>query len=224
MVGTLGIHALGDSDGIVETAAYGLSLTTSEIPEGSGETLAEASEWVRRARAGDAGAFALLVRRHEQMVLRTGLRLLGQLDLAQDAAQEAFLRLHRHLGRFDESRELGPWLYRIVVNVCRDMQGRLRSSNIVALDEAREVPSSECGPAALEAAVALDQQLRLVQAALLTLPWKEREAIVLRDLEGLPTSEVARLLGSSEGTVRSQISTGRLKIKRYVETHWRGGR
>jgi RNA polymerase sigma-70 factor (ECF subfamily) len=63
-----------------------------------------------------------------------------------------------------------------------------------------------------------------VQAALRTLPEKERAAIVLRDIEGLPTADVARILGSSEGTVRSQISTGRLKIKRFIQARQGEGR
>ena len=180
---------------------------------------AEAAEWVRRARAGDAQAFAVLVERHERMVLRTALRLLGRMELAQDAAQDAFLRLHRHLGRFDESRELGPWLYRVVVNVCRDVARRSGGARLVALEDAGVLASPSDGAREREDAVALSEQRRMVQAALLTLPAREREAIVLRDIEGLPTEEVARVLGSSAGTVRSQVSTARLKIKRYVEAH-----
>jgi RNA polymerase sigma-70 factor, ECF subfamily len=193
-------------------------LAPSEVPESpAGGTVADTAEWVRRARAGDGEAFAVLVERHQRMVVRTALRLLGRLDLAQDAGQEAFLRLHRHLGLFDESRELGPWLYRVVVNVCRDMLRRSRPHRLLGLDAVREVRDERHGPGRLDDAVTLAERRRLVQAALLTLPLKEREAVVLRDIEGLPTSEVARVLGSSEGTVRSQISTGRVKIKRYVE-------
>ena len=181
---------------------------------------AEAAEWVRRARAGDPQAFAVLVERHERMVLRTALRLLGHMDLAQDAAQDAFLRLHRHIGRFDESRELGPWLYRVVVNVCRDVARRGRGARLVALEDAATLASPDEGARVREDAITRDEQRRLVQAALLTLPAREREAIVLRDIEGLATDEVARILGSSAGTVRSQVSTARLKIKRYIiETH-----
>jgi RNA polymerase sigma-70 factor (ECF subfamily) len=203
----------------VEGCTLELILTPTKGPQTSSATAVEATEWIRRARAGDGKAFAVLVERHERMVLRTGLRLLGRLDLAQDAAQETFLRLHRYLARFDESRELGPWLYRVAVNVCRDMGRRQPPARVVGLDDVDEVESPPAGSAALDEAVVLAQQRRIVQAALLTLPPKEREAIVLRDIEGLETSEVARILGSSEGTVRSQISTGRLKIKRYVETH-----
>lgn len=194
-------------------------MTPTKGPQASSDTAVEATGWIRRARAGDGEAFAVLVERHERMVLRTGLRLLGRLDLAQDAAQETFLRLHRYLARFDESRELGPWLYRVAVNVCRDMGRRQPPTRVLGLDEVRDVESPGSEAAALDEAVTLDRQRQVVQAALLTLPPKEREAIVLRDIEGLNTSEVARILGSSEGTVRSQISTGRLKIKRYVEAH-----
>ena len=172
---------------------------------------------MRRARAGDAQAFAVLVERHERMVLRTALRLLGRLDLAQDAAQDAFLRLHRHLGRFDESRELGPWLYRVVVNVCRDVARRGHGARLVALSDAASLANPSDGAREREDAVTRDEQRRLVQAALLTLPAREREAIVLRDIEGLSSEDVARILGTSAGTVRSQVSAARLKIKRYVE-------
>jgi RNA polymerase sigma-70 factor (ECF subfamily) len=160
------------------------------------------------------------------MVLRTALRLLGNREAAQDAAQEAFLRLHRYLRRFDESRELGPWLYRIVVNVCRDLGRRRGSAPLVALDAvpAAARAATEDGARALDEAIERSRQRSLVQAALLTLPERERAAIVLRDIEGLPTAEVARILGSSEGTVRSQISTGRLKIKRFVQSRQGEGR
>jgi len=189
-------------------------LAPADLPDRPGP--ADAAEWVRRARAGDAQAFAVLFERHERMVLRTALRLLGRLDLAQDAAQEAFLRLHRHLARFDESRELGPWLYRVVVNVCRDAARRGRGARLVALEDAAALASPSEGAGAREESLLRDEQRRLVQAALLTLPAREREAIVLRDIEGLTSDEVARILGSSAGTVRSQVAAARLKIKRYV--------
>jgi len=181
--------------------------------------VADPAEWVRRARAGDPQAFAVLVERHQRMVLRTALRLLGRLDLAQDAAQDAFLRLYRHLGRVDESRELGPWLYRVVVNVCRDAARRGGGARLVALSDASALPSPSDGARERDEAVAVAEQRRLVQAALLTLPAREREAIVLRDIEGLTSEDVARVLGTSAGTVRSQVAAARLKVKRYVEAH-----
>jgi len=176
---------------------------------------------VRRAKAGDHEAFEALLIRHERVVLRTALRLLGRLDMAQDAAQEVFLRLHKYLGRFDDGRELGPWLYQVVVNVCHDLRRRSGGMGMVALEDAPE-PSDARSTAAVEAGVDLDRRRRIVARALESLPEKERAALVLRDVEGLPTSEVARILGSSETTVRSQVSTGRVKVKKLVERMLRG--
>jgi RNA polymerase sigma-70 factor, ECF subfamily len=210
----------------VKAGTCELALTPTEgTAGGRGATNPETAEWVRQARTGDGEAFALLVGRYEYMVLRTAHRLLGRMDEAQDAAQETFLRMHRYLARFDESRDLGPWLYRIVVNASRDIARRRPPAPLVSLDEVRGTGpvGTLGGPEEIEGVVSLAEQRRLVQAALETLPNKERAAVVLRDIEGLPTSDVARILGSSEGTVRSQVSTARLKIKRFVEAQ-EGGR
>jgi len=192
---------------------------TDGTSDARGPTELQTAEWVRRARAGDQAAFGLLMGRYEHMVLRTALRLLGRMDDAQDAAQETFLRMHKYLGRFDESRDLGPWLYRVVVNASRDVARRRTPALVLPLGEVREAEhaATRVGPEEIEDAVSRGEQRRLVQAALDTLPEKERAAVVLRDIEGLPTSETARILGSSEGTVRSQVSTARLKIKRFVD-------
>jgi RNA polymerase sigma-70 factor (ECF subfamily) len=209
----------------VKAGTCELALTPIDATaEARGPAEPETAEWVRRARTGDGKAFALLVGRYEHMVLRTGLRLLGRMDQAQDAAQETFLRMHRYLVRFDESRELGPWLYRVVVNVCRDLARHRAPANLVSLEEVRDTrqAGTRGGPEEIDGAVSMAEQRRLVQAALDTLPEKERAAVVLRDIEGLPTSDVAQILGSSEGTVRSQVCTARLKIKRFVEARERG--
>ncbi len=168
-------------------------------------------ELVRNAKEGDAAAFERLIVLHERMVLRVAQRLLTNGEDAKDAAQEVFLRLHRTLARFEADRELGPWLYRVTVNICRDIVRRSKCAASVA--EAEEIASQEQGP---EAAAATAQQRRILLAALADLTHREREVIVLRDLEGRPISEVAGILGSSEGTVRSQLSTGRVKLKDHI--------
>lgn len=160
---------------------------------------------VRRAKTGDAVAFEQVLRLHERRVFLTALRLLDSVEDAKDAAQEVFLRLHKHLRRFDDTRELGPWLYRVTVNVCRDIGAR-RSR-----DEA--LPPDLAAPPAPD----WSDERRIVAMGLRRLPERERAALVLRDIEGLPTAEVARVLGSSEATVRSQVSSARLKIKRFVD-------
>ena len=86
------------------------------------ETAGQSAGLLERSKAtGDLEAFDQLMRLHEKQVLGTALRLLGNLEDAQDAAQEAFLRLYKSLNRLPDIQEIKPWLYRVTVNVCNDM-------------------------------------------------------------------------------------------------------
>ena len=166
--------------------------------------------WMKEARAGDAASFEQLLRAHEVMVLRVAQRLLLDSAEAQDAAQEVFLRLHRSLSRFDDDRPLRPWLYRTTVNICHDF--RRKSRRLVSLEAAFDAAAPEPSP---HAQLAARERRALVEQALQRIPERERDAIVLRDLEGLDTSEVAEILGTNESTVRSQISKGRLRLRQF---------
>jgi RNA polymerase sigma-70 factor (ECF subfamily) len=160
----------------------------------------EPSELVRRARRGNIDAFEQIMRAHGRQVYRVAARLLGNDADAQDAAQEVFLRLHRSLSRIDEDRQIGAWLYRVTVNLCNDV---LRTRHATtALPELR---SREDTHVALE-----------VQAALDRLPERQRAAIVLREIEGLSTAEVAEILGSTKTTVRSSISIAKSKLRQWL--------
>ena len=179
----------------------------------------EYSLLIKRAKAGDLGAFEELMIRHERRVFLTALRLLGQPDSARDATQDVFLRFHRFIHRVDEQRDLAPWLYRMTVNACHDIRRKQGRADTISLDEfleTGEIQALNSTPHADEN-LNREEERRIVAEALKRLPEKERTAIVLRDIEGLPTSEVARILGSSEGTVRSQVSMARLKIKKFTE-------
>ena len=168
-------------------------------------------------RGGDMAAFDQLMRQHERLVLMTALRFLnGNLADAQDAAQTVFIRLHRSLAQFRDSSSFPAWLYRMTVNVCHDMNRRTRRRAEVDLDAVAHVAAVP-----EDAAPDAEWQMEAVQAGLERLGEKERAAIVLRDIEGLTTAEVASILGSSEATVRSQISVGRRKIKKFAEAFMR---
>ena len=160
-------------------------------------------------REDDTTAFESILRMHERRVLLTAYRMLGSMEDAQDAAQEVFLKLHKHLRRFDESRSLAPWLYRVTLNTCRDIGARRGRE--------RGVPLEAVEPRAVPAERDWREERRIVALALRHLPEKERAALVLRDIEGLATADIARILRSSEATVRSQVSSARLKIKRFAD-------
>jgi RNA polymerase sigma-70 factor (ECF subfamily) len=184
---------------------------------------------VARARTGDAEAFEELMICTQHKVVATAWRMLGDREDARDAAQEVYLRVFKYLDRYDATQDFHGWLYRITLNVCHDAARRRRRTDAGSdwFDASAHEHTAErlqtVAPPDTEDAVLRAQQRALVTRALSTLSEKERAALVLRDLEGLPTEEVARILKSRPVTVRSQISTARAKLKRYCERLLRTG-
>lgn len=179
------------------------------------------SELLLRAGAGEAEAFECLLLRYQQLVLRTALRFLADRNDARDAAQDVFLRLYRHLKRIDLQRPLAPWLYRVTIHICYDMErrrkGRPARTAFEWIESIAEPESRESDPGR---ELLRREEWRALQQALLTLPEKERAAFLLRDIEELSTAEVARILDTSEVTVRSHICRARVKIKQALEQRW----
>jgi RNA polymerase sigma-70 factor (ECF subfamily) len=167
-----------------------------------------------RSASGDLADFERLMRRHERLVLATALRLTGRMEDARDVSQEVFLKLYRNLGKV-ESGTIASWLYRVTVNACYDLRRRHWAE--IPVEDAFEARSPDAGP---QEALSEAERRRALELSLRMLAEKERAAVVLRDLEGLSTEEVARILGSSEQTVRSQISKARLKMRKFVERYF----
>jgi RNA polymerase sigma-70 factor (ECF subfamily) len=151
-----------------------------------------------------------LDRKLERMVLGVAYRLLGRLEDAQDAAQEVFLKFFQKQSQVKGDPK--PWLYRVTVNVCNDWYRRRTVT--AELDERAADPSTDA-----LTTITLDERKRLLTEALRTLGVRERAAIMLRDIEGHSTHEVAKRLGIEEVTVRSMISVARVKLAKYVRKH-----
>jgi RNA polymerase sigma-70 factor (ECF subfamily) len=181
---------------------------------------ADSSELVRLALAGDDDAFGELVSEHEKLVLRTAWRLVRNVEDARDIAQEVFLRLHRNLRSLKPNRDLAPWLYRVTVNLGLTALRRRTRKPEAAL-ERDDVPGLTAGRPEQERRSDASDARRTIAALLNELSEKERAAIVLRDLEGLEMSEVAKALGCRQGTVRAHLSRGRLKLRLAMQA--RGG-
>ena len=191
--------------------------------------LSENQTWlgllIERAVSGDTVAFEQIMIHSQQKVMALSWRMLGNDADARDASQEVFLRVYKYLGRFKKDQDFFAWLYQITINVCRDIAKKRQhhSAQFASMDAGRdegafEVPAGE--QSADETLIAA-QQRELIAIAMATLPEKERAAILLRDIEGLSTDEVARILRSSSTTVRSQISSARRKIKIHCERYLR---
>lgn len=183
------------------------------------------SHLIERAASGDTVAFEQIMIHSQHRVMAMTWRMLGNEADARDASQEVFLRVYKYLRRFKQDQDFFAWLYRITVNVCRDIAKKRQhhsewfmSLAAGAEEGAFTVPAEQEDA---EEALMHREQRELVGRAMATLPDKERASIVLRDVEGLPTDEVARIMKSSSTTVRSQISSARKKIKIYCEQYLR---
>ncbi|MDE3194935.1 MAG: RNA polymerase sigma factor [Acidobacteriota bacterium] len=153
--------------------------------------------------------FERIVRDCETQVLRTAYRILGNWADAEDVAQETFLKLHRRGTEFENDAVRNAWLYRVAVNLCLD---RVR-----AVKPAEELTEFRSGEISAESSAIRAQSKEILMAALARLPAKQRAAVVLREIEGLSTAEVAGILGSSEVTVRSQISAALTRLRGILD-------
>jgi RNA polymerase sigma-70 factor (ECF subfamily) len=175
---------------------------------------------VERAKAGDAVAFEHIVTCYQRKVVGVAWRMLGNQEDARDAAQETFLKAYKYLKSYDSQQDFSGWIYRITVNACRDMARKRRSAEPITSFETEHEAGKFDRLASrddVEASAIQAQERALIIEALKTLSEKERSAMVLRDLQGLTTEEVARILGSTQTTVRSQISSARAKIREFRE-------
>ncbi|HEY7914302.1 MAG TPA: sigma-70 family RNA polymerase sigma factor [Blastocatellia bacterium] len=206
-----------------------ISLMTNSL--GMSETARPQDEALRsvltRAASGDISAFEYIVELYQKRVLSTAWRMLGNREDARDAAQEVFLRTYKYIAGYKLDRDFAGWLYTITLNVCRDhLKKRGRADQVTSLDselEPGEFDRLAC-QTDVEAEAIRTQQQALVARAIRTLTKKERAAIVLRDIEGLSTGEVARILGTTQTTVRSHVSSARTKIKQFRDRVLKSGR
>jgi RNA polymerase sigma-70 factor, ECF subfamily len=183
--------------------------------DGSSDEVKLNDAWlVELARHGDHQAFAVLVRRYERKLIRVLTRLVREPEQAHDLAQETFWRVYARLDRFDTSRRFGPWLFRVGVNLGLDW---LRSSKSMPSPAASIDRSGGDGDAKLELP---DPDPRIqaelaqeVQFVLALIPVSYRTILVLRDLEGFSSSEVAAIVGRREATVRWRLSKAREKFR-----------
>jgi len=170
-------------------------------------------ELVDRAKRGDQEGIRLLVERYERRVIGLAWGLLGNRSDAEDVAQEAFLRTFRSLGSFRGESSFRTWLFQIAINAARTFRRSREGRPEDSKGGARDFDTTP-GPGSLERAIVARDRVR---RALATLPTDLREAVVLRDVNGLDYREIAGALGIPMGTVESRIFRGRTRLKLALE-------
>lgn len=189
------------------------------IDEKRAQTTPALLETIRAARAGDSAAFEEIMVLTERRVAQIAWRVLGDAEEVKDAMQDTFLRLFRHLGRYDGKHDFFAWLSRITVNVCLDMlRSRKRRRIFEPLDD---VPAAASKDRPADVDLIRRGDLALLRRAIDSLPPQERTAILLKDVEGLSSEEVAAALGNRVTTVRVQLSRARVKLRDFVRGNQR---
>jgi RNA polymerase sigma-70 factor (ECF subfamily) len=172
------------------------------------------STLVRHAANGDAAAWEPLVLAHQEAVFRLSYLLLGDPDDAEDVAQETFLRAWNHLGRFDPTRPLRPWLLSIAANLASNRR-RSAGRYLAALTRAfRSEPASSTGT---EEKSAQHMEARELWRAVQSLSTPDQQVIYLRYFLDLPVTETAQVLRVAEGTVKSRLSRALDRLRKIIQ-------
>ena len=182
------------------------------------EVAGRESALVLRCAAGDEAAFSELVADHQHMVVQLAINLLGDRDEALDLSQEVFLKVFKTIHRFRGQSALRTWIYRIAVNQARNRHRfwrRRHRADQVSLDahvaaHGDRLPGTDLGP---ERRLAQKELAARLRHALGGLPFDQRTAIVLREIDGLSYEEIAFSLGVTVGTVKSRLTRARQTLR-----------
>jgi RNA polymerase sigma-70 factor (ECF subfamily) len=163
---------------------------------------------IRSLQAGDRDSFACLVREYRPGLLAYARRRTSSASAAEDLVQETFLRAYKSISRLSDDSRLGPWLYRILGNVCIDDAHRRSRDAAKATRVSADPALARVGPS-IEAELGLDSDTTDLHAALAELPDGYREALTLRFVDELSYGEVAQISGLSEDNARARVSRAR---------------
>lgn len=184
---------------------------------------------VRRAQAGDPDAFADLVRAYQRRAVSVAYRLLGNREDASDVSQDAFVRAYRNLGQLEEPAKFGSWLLRVVSNLSLNFRRGRAAKMTASLDDVLAGGGQTRNPrtgrpmtasSASEKDEMLPEELHgAVTGALAKLPDKQRLALILFSVEGMPQREVAEILQCSVELVKWNVFQARKKLRKMLDEY-----
>lgn len=177
-------------------------------------------ELLDRSRLRDESAFGQLVERHQDLLINYTTRMLGCRSLAEDVAQETFVRFYRHLDRYRDEGNLKAYLLRIATNLVRSRERRRRRWRLLLPAFMGE--STDTAPASPQRHALGREAHRALTEAIRDLDLRFRAPLVMREVEGLSYRDISRALGLTEGTVKSRLHRARSLLKAALAPYLEG--
>ena len=167
-------------------------------------------EIVKRLKAGDDDAFDELIERHKKMGFSLAYNMLGSVEDAEDISQEAFAIVYTEIGKFRQESSFKTWLYRIIINLCRRHYRKNKLMSFIPLyshnkegeDQELDIKAAGVTP---EDEISNKELSSAIMKAVRRLPMKQRGVFVMKHIKGMKISEIAEILGSAEGTIKSHL-------------------
>lgn len=175
---------------------------------------------VECSQAGDRAAFEELVRRHADRLYAVVVRFLADGEEAQDVTQEAFLRAWRSIGRFRGQSQFFTWLYRIGINEAKRWAGRRPPAELITSLDDDPVPEAPDWSQAPQLRLEQSDLRDVLERAVRELPMRYRATVILRDIEGLSTSEASEVMELSEAAFKSRLHRARLAVRRSLDEYF----
>jgi len=176
---------------------------------------------VKRAKSGNFHSFDELVSRYETKVYNLAYRMLGSQDDAKDILQETFISAFKALNNFREKSSFSTWIYRIATNACL-MKLRTKEPRVISIDTKPSVAETIDWSENLQGTLDREELKKILDKAISSLPKTHRVVFVLRDIEGLSSSEASKVLNISIAAVKSRLHRARLYLREKISKYLRG--
>ena len=176
---------------------------------------------IMKCKKGDIGSFEKLIANYQKTAFNIAYRMMGNEEDAKDMSQEGLIKVYKSIKNFRLESEFSTWLYRIVMNVCKD-ELRKRKMKVISIDQGKEtedgVLKSEIRDNALnpEEVLTKKEDISEIQTALMKLSDTHREVVILRDVKCFSYDEIAEMTELTKGTVKSRINRGRKELKEIL--------
>lgn len=182
----------------------------------------------------DMMLFKILVRRYQQKVYSLAYRTLGSSEEAEEIVQDTFVRVHQNISKYRRNSSFASWLFKITHNLCMDslrMKQRRSANRQISYDAPSSVAEDEGGfnPALAQLVdlrpgpsncLELEEQNRIIEESINGLPESQKTVLILHDLQDFSYQEIAEIVGTSIGTVRSRLHYGRSKLREMLAPYF----